>query len=136
MESRRDEPIKTASDRSFGFVMAGFFAIVGLWPLLFLATPRWWSLVISAGFAGAAAVKPAMLAPANRLWMRFGMLLHKIVNPVVMGFVFFSTVVPIGIVMRMMGKDLLRLRIDRSAPTYWIARTPPGPAPESMKNQF
>ena len=81
-------------------------------------------------------VRPSLLAPLNRLWMRFGLLLHKIVNPVVMGIIFVLTVVPIGLVMRMIGKDILHLRFDKQCDSYWIRRDPPGPSPESMDNQF
>ena len=79
---------------------------------------------------------PRVLAPLNRLWTRFGILLAKIVNPVVMAGVFFIAVTPIGLLMRLAGKDLLRLRYDSTAETYWIMRTPPGPPPDTMKNQF
>lgn len=136
IETQREEELKLSSERSFGIVMAAFFAIVGGFPLLYWNAPRWWSLAIAAGFAVLAFAKPSILAPANRLWMRFGLLLHTIVNPVIMALVFFVTVVPIGVAMRLMGKDLLRLRLDRETPSYWIERRPPGPAPDSMKNQF
>lgn len=124
------------SDRGFGLVMAAVFAIVGAWPALFAGAPRLWSFAVAALFLGAALAAPRVLAPLNRVWTRFGVLLHRIMNPVVMAVVFYGTVVPIGLVMRALGKDPLRLRRDPAATSYWIARTPPGPAPETMKNQF
>ncbi|MBM3488124.1 MAG: hypothetical protein FJX67_16070 [Alphaproteobacteria bacterium] len=141
MEPTRPTETTTArasgsSDRGFGLVMAAVFAIIGVWPALFSGPPRLWSLAVAALFLAAAGAAPRLLAPLNRLWTRFGVLLHRVMNPVVMAIVFYGTVVPIGLVMRALGKDPLRLRRDRAATTYWIAREPPGPAPETMKNQF
>ncbi len=79
---------------------------------------------------------PRILNPLNRLWLKFGLLLYKVVNPIVLGLLFFVTIAPIGLVMRMFGKDFLRLKLDRDAKSYWIERAPPGPPPQSMKNQF
>ena len=97
---------------------------------------RIWALVVAAFFAGTALTMPRLLAPLNNLWFRFGLLLHKIVNPFVMGLFFFLTVTPTGLLMRAMGKTPLQLGFDHKAETYWIIRTPPGPAPETMKRQF
>jgi hypothetical protein len=93
-------------------------------------------LAIALGFAGIAMVRPALLAPLNRLWTKFGLLLHKITSPVIMGFLFFVVIAPFGLVMRCLGKDLLHLRFDPAAASYWIERVPPGPPPETIKNQF
>ncbi len=130
------DPVKTASDRSFGLVMAGFFALVAGWPLFSGAGLRWWALVIAALFALAALLRSSLLAPLNRLWTRLGLVMHRIVNPLVLGLIFVLTIVPTGLVMRLMGKDPLRLKRDASATTYWIERQPPGPAPESLPRQF
>ncbi len=132
---RKDE-IKGSSDRTFGLVFAALFAVIGLWPLLSGAGVRIWALAIAGLFLALALVKPGLLSPLNRLWTQFGLLLHKVVNPLVMGLLFYLTVTPIGLLMRLMGKDPLGRRFDRSVESYWIARDPPGPAPESMKNQF
>ncbi len=133
---RRDEEVKGSSDRSFGLVFTVVFAVIGCWPLIDAAQPRWWALALAGLFLLAALVRPALLAPLNRIWLRFGLLLHRVVNPIVMGFLFFLVVTPTGLLMRMTGKDPLRLRPDPEAKTYWIEREPPGPAPETMKNQF
>ena len=77
-----------------------------------------------------------MLRPLNIAWTRFGLLLHAVVNPVVMALLFYGTVLPTGLVMRALGRDLLRLRRDPAAESYWIARQPPGPAPDTFKDQF
>ena len=76
------------------------------------------------------------LGPLNRLWLKFGLLLYKVMNPLILGLLFFVTIMPIGLVMRAFGKDFLRLKLDRNAKSYWIDRSPPGPPPQSMKNQF
>jgi hypothetical protein len=133
---KRDAVAVTGSNRSFGLVFAGFFAIIGLLPLFFGHPPRAWSLLIGAAFLVAAFAFPSLLAPLNRAWMGFGMFLHRIVSPVVLGFMFFIVVTPIGLLMRLLGKDFLRLKLERQAGSYWIERRPPGPPPESLKDQF
>jgi hypothetical protein len=129
-------PDGPGSERSFAFVFAAVFAIIGCWPLLSGAALRLWSLLLAAAFLLAGLLAPALLAPLNRLWFRFGLLLGRIVSPVVMAFLFYATVLPTGLVMRLLGKDILRLKFDPRAASYWIAREPPGPAPDSFKQQF
>ena len=132
----RKEEIKGSSDRSFGLVFTVVFALVGLWPVFFGNAARPWALGIAAVFLIVALARPALLAPLNTLWLKFGLLLSRVVNPIVIGLLFYSTVTPIGLVMRLLGKDPLRLRFEPAATSYWIERDPPGPPPESMKNQF
>jgi predicted membrane metal-binding protein len=132
----RAERSETGSDRSFGLVFAAVFAVVALWPLLRGGPIRWIPLAIAAAFLAAASAAPALLAPLNRLWMRLGRLLHSVVNPVVMAVIFFGVVTPAALVMRALKRDPLRLGLDRNASTYWIPRQPPGPAPDTMRNQF
>lgn len=129
-------PAEMGSERSFGLVFAAFFAILGLWPLKTGGDIRLWSLALAAAFLAAALACPRLLRPLNLVWFKFGMVLHHVVTPVVMGLLFFLTVTPVGLLMRATGKDPMRLKRDPSASTYWIRRTPPGPAPDSMKNQF
>ena len=81
-------------------------------------------------------LRPSLLRPLNRLWFKFGLLLNKVVNPLIMGLVFYITVTPIGLIMRVLGKDLLGLRLSKDSESYWIHRDPPGPSPESMRHQF
>lgn len=133
---QREQRIEGSSNRGFGVVFAVVFAIIALFPLLFGGALRWWSAGVAMIFLALAFVAPAALAPLNRAWMRFGLLLHKIVSPIVLGFMFYMVVTPIGLLMRATGKDPLRLRLDRNARTYWIDRTPPGPKPESLSDQF
>jgi Saxitoxin biosynthesis operon protein SxtJ len=132
----RDEKVVAGSDRSFGLVMAAALAIVTslnawhsgrLWP---------WTGGLAALFLAAAFIRPAVLHSLNLLWLKFGLLLHRVVNPVVMALLFYGTVLPTGLVMRMTGKDPLRLKRQPDADSYWIVRQPPGPSPETMSDQF
>ena len=130
-------PVKGSSDRSFGVVFAVVFTIIGLWPWFMRgASPHLWALTLAALFAGAAFIVPRVLAPLNRAWLRFGLALHGIVNPVVMGLLYYGAVVPMGLIVKLAGKDLLRLKRDPGAASYWIRRDPPGPSAASMTKQF
>jgi|SRR5688572_13416481 hypothetical protein len=131
------EAEKQGSDRSFGYVFAVVFALIGLFPLWRLDAPRWWSLAIAAGFAFAAVLFPHVLHPLNRAWLAFGRLLHRIVSPLVMGAVYFLAVTPTGLIMRLRGRDLLSLRRRPDLLSYWIEREPATlPPSETMKKQF
>ncbi len=132
----RAEVIERGSERAFGVVFAVVFAAVGLWPLVAGDAVRAWALGAAVWILVVALMRPGLLRPLNRLWFRFGLLLNRVVNPLVMGLLFFLTVTPIGLVMRALGKDPLRLRFDRGARSYWIERQPPGPEPETMRQQF
>lgn len=125
-----------SSNRAFGLVFSGVFAIVAYFPLLSGGPLRLWFLVVAIVFLLLALAVPGILAPANRLWMKFGMLLHSIVSPIALGIVFYLAVMPTGLFMRLLGKDPLRLRLDPVAESYWIRRVPPGPAADSLNNQF
>jgi hypothetical protein len=133
---RHASQVQSSSDRSFGFVFAAVFLIIGLYPLLHATGIRIWAVVISGLFLLLATLVPQVLAPANRLWTKFGLLLHHIVSPIALGILFFLVVTPTGLLMRLFGKDPLRLRFDPAADSYWIKRDPPGPAADSLKNQF
>ena len=128
--------VRLGSERSFGIVFAVVFAIIGLLPLIAAHSPYYWSFGVAAAFLAAAFFAPRALAPLNRLWFRFGLLLHAIINPLIMGLLFYLVVTPTGLVMRLSGKDLLRLKFDPKAESYWIKRDPPGPARGSFDNQF
>ena len=132
----REEAVRGSSDRAFGFVFAVVFLLVASYPLFFGDGIRVWSVLIALAFGACALAAPDWLAPLNRVWTRFGFLLHKIVSPIVLGVMFFGVVAPTGLLMRLVGKDPLRLRLDEQARTYWIERRPPGPSPESFKDQF
>lgn len=125
--------IRMGSERGLAQVFAAVFALVGLWPLLHGSEPRLWSLGIAAVILALGYLAPRRLAPLNRLWFRLGMALGAVVAPVVMAFIFFTTVTPVGLVMRAFGHDALRRRRDPEATTYWIERDRPV---SSMKDQF
>jgi hypothetical protein len=127
---------QSSSDRSFGFVFTAVFLIIALYPLLHAAGIRIWAVVVSGLFLLLALFVPQVLAPANRVWTKFGFLLHRIVSPLALGVLFFLVVTPTGLLMRLFGKDPLRLRFDPTADSYWIKRDPPGPAADSLNNQF
>jgi len=127
---------KRSSDRAFGLVFASLFTIVACWPLLDGAPIRYWALAVGTVFFLLAVVRPHSLALANRWWARFGLLLSRIVSPLALGFVYYVAVVPVGILMRLFGKDNLGLRFDRSAQSYWVKRDPKARPDDSMKNQF
>ena len=131
-----DHPITGGSDRSFGVVITVVLTGIGLFPLLHGEPPRWWSLAVAGGLLVVTLVRAELLAPFNRVWFRFGLFLHRVVNPVIMAVIYFAVVTPTGLIMRAAGKDPLRLRRDPNAESYWIHRKPPGPEPESMTNQF
>ncbi len=132
----RDQDVKAGSERSLGLVFAVVFAIIALWPLLDGVGPRWWAVGAAGVFLGLGLFAPPLLKPLNRAWFRLGMVLHKVVNPIIMALLFFVTVTPMALLMRVFGKDLLHIKFDAAAKTYWVERTPPGPEPDTMRHQF
>jgi len=133
---RRQQEGQGGSDRSFAIVFAIFFLLIGLLPLRAHHPVRWWSLGLSALFLAIGLLKPGWLHPLNRIWTKLGILLGRVVSPIVTALLFFLVVTPIGVLFRLGKKDPLRLASSRDATTYWIVREPPGPAPETMRNQF
>jgi hypothetical protein len=129
------EHIEGGSNRSFGLVFAFFFGIVSAWPLMVGGAPHWWALLLTILFLLSALFFSKILTPLNFVWTKFGLLLHTITTPTLMGLVFFCVVTPIGLTMRLFRKRTLALKYSNQD-SYWIERTPPGPAPESFKNQF
>lgn len=124
------------SNRSFGAVFAVAFGALAVHQLLKGSSLWPASGVLAAVFAVGGASNAAWLTPLNRLWMKFGLLLGMVVAPVALSILFFAVVTPIGMLARALGKDFLRTRRDLGKNTYWIEREPPGPDPDSMKQQF
>ena len=126
------DDIKISSNRNFGIVFFIVFLLVAVYPILKGNDIRIWSLLISFAFLILGLINSKLLTPLNKLWFKFGLLLGKIVTPLIMGFIFFIVVTPIGILMRLLRKDLLNLKYDEKK-TYWIEKTGPK---SKMKNQF
>jgi hypothetical protein len=132
----RTQTVKASSDRFFGLTFFAVFLILALWPLLAQGPVRPVALGIALAFLAVSLIVPKWLAPLNRLWLKFGELLHRITSPIILGIMFFGVITPVGWFMRRAGKDLLRMKFDREAPSYWIKREPPGPDKASLKRQF
>ena len=126
------EKIQISSNRSFGIVFFIVFLLVALYPLLDNENPRIWSLILSVIFLFLGIINSKILDPLNILWFKFGILLGKIISPIIMGIIFFIVVTPIGFAMRIIGKDLLNLKFNKGK-SYWVEKTGPK---SKMKNQF
>ena len=124
--------IKISSNKSFGIVFFVVFLLIGLYPLTHGENVRIWSLIISCIFLVLGFLNSSILTPFNLLWFKFGILLGKLISPIIMGFVFFLVVTPIGLIMRLFKKDLLKLK-KNNAKSYWIERSI---NESNMKNQF
>ena len=124
--------IKISSNKSFGIVFFLFFLIVSLYPLLKNQEIRYWSFFLSLLFLILGILNSKILTPLNKIWFKFGIFLGKIVSPLLMGAVFFFVVTPIGIIMKLLKKDLLNLRFNQNQ-SYWIDKNEPK---SKMKNQF
>jgi hypothetical protein len=127
---------KVGSERSFGVVFAIVFAIIGTVPLIRGGELRLWSLLAAAAFLGLGLLAPRVLRPVNILWFKFGLLLGRIIAPIVTSLLFFIAVTPTALIMRLLRKDLLSLKFDRKAKSYWINRSKTDNPMGSMKNQF
>ena len=119
---KRNSNIKISSNRNFGLVFFIVFLIVTIWPITYDEPVRIWSAIISLVFLILGLMNSILLTPLNKLWFKFGMILGAIVSPVVMGVVFFLVVTPIGLIMRIIGKDVLNKKFDKKKITYWIKR--------------
>ena len=126
------DEIKISSNRSFGTVFFIVFLLIALYPLLKGNDLRIWSLLISFIFLALGLLNSKILNPLNSLWQKFGLLLNKVMSPLIMGLIFFFIVTPIGILMRILKKDLLNLKFNKKE-TYWIDKSGPK---SKMKNQF
>tara|TARA_B100000787_G_C16033960_1_gene224025 strand:- start:131 stop:535 length:405 start_codon:yes stop_codon:yes gene_type:complete len=132
-ESTSHIPAEKSSPKSFGIVFSVVFLIVSFYPLINAEDIRLWAVIISAVFLILAFMLPKVLSLPNKLWFKFGILLGSIIAPIVMALVYFLTVLPTGLIMRLLGKDLLKQKLDINVKSYWIERSEPM---GSMKNQF
>lgn len=129
-------PARSGSDRAFGVVFAVVFSVIAAFPVFTGGEVRWWALALSGAFLLAAIARPALLAPLNRVWMRFGFLLNRIVSPIALLVVFVVAILPTALVLRALRKDPMRRTLDANAVSYWIMRSPPGRPDAQMRKQF
>jgi len=129
-----DDHVIEASPRAFGLVFAGLFTIVALTPLWSGGPVRWWSLGLALVLAGVALARPVLLSPLSHLWQRVGLLLHRIVSPLVMGALFYLVVTPFAVAVRLAGSLHLEVGPDPGATSYWRQRE--ARTPGDMRNQF
>lgn len=132
-ELERNVHVKIGSEKGFGVVFAIVFSLIGLYPLVVGDGVRLWALIAALLFVLLAYLAPKALSVPNKIWFKFGMALGNIVSPIVMAVVYFIAVMPIGLIFKLMKKDLLQERLYKNAKSYWIERSQPvGP----MKKQF
>src|SRR5215472_5724622 len=132
----RKQESRGSSDLVFGVVFAAFFVAVALLPLRHHHPVRLWAFPLAAWFLFIALLRPAVLSPLNKFWTKLGLLMGRVVSPVVTAVLFYVVVTPTALLFRLLGKDPLHLSHAPEARSYWIERQPPGPAPETMTNQF
>ncbi len=127
-----DNKLKLPTNRNFGYVFCVVFLLIAIWPILKQNDLRIWSLTISIIFFILGSFNSNLLLPLNKLWFKFGIILGNFIAPIVMGIVFFLVVTPTGLIMKLLRKDLLKLKKNNSA-TYWIKKDNSN---NSLKNQF
>ncbi len=125
--------VKISSNRSFGLLFFIVFLAISLWPLKSQEDLRLWAFILALIFFVLGILNSKFLTPLNKLWMKFGIFLGSIISPFVMGVVFFMVVTPVGLIMRFLGKDLLRINKSKFVSTYWISREKQN---NTMKRQF
>ena len=126
------DEIKVGSNKSFGIVFFFVFLLISLYPLIINENIRLWSLVVSLIFLILGILNSKFLSPLNKLWFKFGILIGKIISPIIMGIIFFLVVTPTGLIMRLLKKDVLNLNF-KNYKSYWIEKSGPK---SKMKNQF
>jgi hypothetical protein len=133
---RAVKPANRSSDRAFGIFFALLALVLGAWPVASGGHPVHALLGIGTLLLVVAAAMPKLLGPFNRLWFEFGLLLHKLLSPLVLGLIYLTSVVPVGMLMRMFGKDPLRRQFEPDMQSYWVPRDPPGPQADSLPRQY
>ena len=121
-----------SSNRSFGVILFIIFLLISLWPLLKGEEIRIWSLFVGLIFLILGLIKSNLLAPFNTAWIKFGEILGRVIAPIVMAIVYFIFLTPMGLLMRLLGKDLLKLQFIKNN-SYWVKRDK---NVGSMKRQF
>ena len=124
--------IQISSNRSFGILFFIVFLLIAFWPILNEEKIRIWSIILAIIFIILGLKNSKLLTPLNILWFKFGILLGKIVSPLIMSIIFFFVVTPIGLLMRILNKDLLNLKFNNKD-SYWIKKND---YKSKMKDQF
>jgi hypothetical protein len=124
------------SNRSFGWTFTGIFVIAGAYGLWRGGAALSWLLAAAALTAVVTLTRETWLTPLNRAWMKLGELMGRVVSPLVLGVIFFAVFTPVGVVMRLFGRDAMCRRFEPARPSYWVKREPPGPADDSYRNMF
>ena len=132
MNIMKNNEIKISSNKSFGIVFAIVFFLIALWPIINSNDIRIWSLIVSIIFLILGLMNSSILTPINKIWFRLGILLGNFIAPIVMGIIFFFVVTPIGLIMRLLGRDLIKLKKNNEN-SYWIEKKD---AESSMRKQF
>ena len=127
------DEIKLGSNRSFGIVFFIVFLLIAVYPIINHGELRIWSLIISLFFLVLGLFNSKILTPLNKLWFKFGLFLGKIISPIIMAVIFFLVVTPIGLLMKLFGKDVLNLKLNKNKSSYWIKKIGPK---SKMRNQF
>ena len=129
-------PPPSSSDRSFGFLFAAVCAAIAVFAIWEGRSSALWWVIAALTLCVVALFAAPVLGPLNRAWRWLSLQLFRIVNPIIMGVVFFAVLTPIAIVMRCAGRDPLQLRFEPAKPTYWLDRTSPSERQSSMTDQF
>lgn len=128
--------VKPLANRTFGLIFAIIFFVIACLPIISGGQIRFWALFVAIAFCVTSLLFPKTLTPLNLLWAKFGLLMHKIVNPILMGLIFFIAVLPTGIIIRLLGKDPMHRKFDSDSASYWIQRAPESLPKDSFDNQF
>ena len=135
MNTRKNSKPELPSEKKFGLLFAGIFAVLAVTSYRHVHMPSMIvAMILSVFFFYGAMRAPKLLAPLNKAWYMLGLLLGKVVSPIVLGALFFLVITPVAFIGRLAGRDVLRLR-PRSVDSYWVERAP-GPSAESFKQQF
>ena len=132
----RDEDVKMGSERGFGLVFTTVFVIIAAFPIFNGEPLRIWAILIAIIFAASTLFAPTALRPLNSVWFKFGIILHRIMSPLIMGIIFFGAVLPTALVLRCFKHKLLQTNFEEKSVTYWISREQTENPADNMKRQF
>ena len=132
-DNKSNITIEKSSEKSFGYIFTIFFIILGFYPLVKDQSILIWPIVIAIIIFAITIFFPKILILPNKIWLKFGMILGSVVAPIMMAIIFFITILPTGIIMKLLGKDILNIKKNKYKKSYWIDRKK---TIDSMNNQF